>query len=129
MWLQNLHNLLCQQLTTAHMRGSQAMHQMAQWLDAGQQHTTPKLPRTERVCVLGLQVPKSGLMSFGDCAHDEDKHLRVLFLWHGRPHAATLADQVLSPTYVLQNPARVASREVVLLHAERTVSFGCACAA
>lgn len=58
--------------------------------------------------MLGPQVPKSGLMGFGDCAHEEDKHLRVLFLWHGRPHAATIADQVLSPTYNLYSPARAA---------------------
>ncbi|CAK0784705.1 hypothetical protein CVIRNUC_007909 [Coccomyxa viridis] len=38
-------------------------------------------------------VPKSGLMGFGDSAHGEAKHLRVHFLWHGRPHVASLADQ------------------------------------
>ncbi len=45
---------------------------------------------------MGMQVPKSGLMGFGDCAHGEAKHLRVHFLWHGRPHVASLADQVCS---------------------------------
>ena len=41
-------------------------------------------------------MPKSGLLGFGDCAHGEDKHLRVQFLWHGRPHVATLSEQVRS---------------------------------
>lgn len=65
--------------------------------------------------MLGPQVPKSGLMGFGNCAHEEDKHLRVLFLWHGRPHAATLADQVLSPAYILQNPAPAARQKWIFL--------------
>ena len=46
--------------------------------------------------MVGMQVPKSGLMGFGDCAHGETKHLRVHFLWHGRPPVASLADQVCS---------------------------------
>ena len=51
-------------------------------------------------CILMLvQVPKSGLMGFGNCAHEEDKHLRVQFLWHQRPHVATLSDQVHSPPH------------------------------
>ena len=44
--------------------------------------------------MVGTQVPKSRLMGFGDCAHGEAKHLRVHFLCHGRPHVASLADQV-----------------------------------
>ena len=47
--------------------------------------------------MLGMQVPKSGLMGFGDYVHGEAKHLRVHFLWHGRPHVASLAEQVRSP--------------------------------
>lgn len=35
-------------------------------------------------------------MGFCDPAPDEDKHLRVRFLWHGRPYTATLADKVNS---------------------------------
>ena len=33
-------------------------------------------------------------MGFCDPAPDEEKHLRVRFLWHGRPYVATLADKV-----------------------------------
>ena len=54
-----------------------------------------------------VQVPKSGLMGFGNCAHEEDKHLRVQFLWHRRPHEATLADQVCSSS--LQYPFDIAT--------------------
>ena len=50
-------------------------------------------------CPVLMQVPKSGLMGFGNCAHKEDKHLRVEFLWHRRPYVAILADQVHSPPY------------------------------
>ena len=51
-----------------------------------------------------MQVPKSGLLGFGDCAHGEAKHLRVHFLWHGRPHVASLADQVSSPALMQRAP-------------------------
>ncbi len=46
-------------------------------------------------------------MGFGNCAREEDKHLRVQFLWHGRPHVATLADQVCSPSLQIVKSRRV----------------------
>ena len=49
-------------------------------------------------------------MGFGNCAREEDKHLRVQFLWHGRPHVATLADQVCGSLF-----ERVESRLVYAL--------------
>lgn len=42
-------------------------------------------------------------MGFCDPAPDEDKHLRVRFLWHGRPYIATLADKVLVTAYQIKN--------------------------
>ena len=53
------------------------------------------------ITIAVTQVSKSRLMGFGNCAPEEDKHLRVQFLWHGRPHAATLADQVCAIAFVL----------------------------
>ncbi len=41
-----------------------------------------------------MQVPKAGLMAFCDPAPEEEKHLRVRFLWHHRPYVATLTDKV-----------------------------------
>ena len=42
-------------------------------------------------------------MGFCDPAPDEDKHLRVRFLWHGRPYITTLADKVLFTAYQIIN--------------------------
>lgn len=56
-------------------------------------------------CCDGVQVSKRGLMGFCDPAPDEEKHLRVRFLWHGRPHVATLADKVrYGPAGQLNHP-------------------------
>ena len=41
-------------------------------------------------------LSKSGLMGFCDIAPGEAKGLRVMFLWRGQPHAATLLDKVRS---------------------------------
>ena len=51
------------------------------------------------------QVSKRGLMGFCDPAPDEEKHLRVRFLWHTRPYTASIADKVLLPLLSLLHAA------------------------
>ncbi|BDA50839.1 DnaJ homolog subfamily C member 11 [Coccomyxa sp. Obi] len=48
---------------------------------------------TEDSRIVLHKVSKRGLMGFCDPVPDEEKHLRMRFLWHGRPYVATLGDK------------------------------------
>ncbi|KAK9907695.1 hypothetical protein WJX75_008271 [Coccomyxa subellipsoidea] len=66
-----------------------AAHRPPPWIDV----TIALRFMVEDSRVILHKVSKRGLMGFCDPAPDEDKHLRVRFLWHGRPYIATLADK------------------------------------
>ncbi|EIE26180.1 DnaJ-domain-containing protein, partial [Coccomyxa subellipsoidea C-169] len=65
-----------------------AVHRPPPWIDV----TIALRFMVEDSRIILHKVSKRGLMGFCDPAPDEDKHLRVRFLWHGRPYIATLAD-------------------------------------
>ena len=77
--------LLQHELHVTCQRLQRARHQVS--------HTVAAAVHTRgRRDVQGLS--KAGLMGFCDISPGEAKGLRVLFLWRGQPHAATLLDKV-----------------------------------